>query len=238
VPLPCPLQQQQQQQPGAAAEQYCSSSHLSPGVEKSSSSSSGTGACLVAAGSYPVVDVLQGTAPAQLELSIHLLAPVTTPAPATDLTCKRSDSDISNTAGAVAGTAAAAAAAAAAAGPEVVGVRHVIDVTLVSASGLPDAADLGAAGQQVPDSRFIKYCFPGEQVVTLLYLCKPSSVAGQLQVVMHPPVVQSVQQGSCTCPALAASSCCVTLAGHSLLLLGSGEGPLWRCVYCLCKSRC
>lgn len=46
-----------------------------------------------------------------------------------------------------------------------VGVRHVIDVTLVSASGLPDAGQLARAQQQVPDKRFVKYSFPGGHVL-------------------------------------------------------------------------
>jgi hypothetical protein len=158
VPLPCPLQQQQQ--PGAATEQYSSSSHLSPGGDDGTSSNSGPGGCLVVSGSYPVVDVLQGTAPAQLQLSIHLMPPADTDT-APEPTCKQSGNDFSIAADAVGINTEAPSAAVAAAGAEVVGVRHVIDVTLVSASGLPDAGDLGAGGQQVPESRFVKYCFPG-----------------------------------------------------------------------------
>jgi hypothetical protein len=72
-------------------------------------------------------------------------------------------------AGATTGTAAAATADASdavaagrqAASAGVLGVRHVIDVTLVSASGLPDATDLAAMQQPIPDKRFVKYSFPG-----------------------------------------------------------------------------
>jgi hypothetical protein len=158
VPLQLPSQQQQQQQALAAHMQY------------------------LAGGAYPVYDILQGQAVGTLELSMHLLGPAEPGAAAAVATA---------TAGAraVAGTTARAAAAvelptdtAAAATTDavaadgravsagVVGVRHVIDVTLVSASGLPDATDLAAMQQPIPDKRFVKYSFPGS-LCSQVYLC-------------------------------------------------------------------
>jgi hypothetical protein len=47
-------------------------------------------------------------------------------------------------------------------GGVLLGVRHTFDVSLVSATGLPDGAALAAAGQAAPASRFMCYHFPGE----------------------------------------------------------------------------
>ena len=112
----------------------------------------------LACGEYPVYDVLQGKAVGTLELSVHLLNPAEPAA-----------GDDAATAAAAGDDAAAAVAEEAAAAVGVVGMRHVIDVTLVSASGLPDAADLAGAQQPVPAKRFVKYSFPGARVCVCVW---------------------------------------------------------------------
>lgn len=106
-------------------------------------------------GSYPVYDVLQGKAVGTLELSVHLLQTPSTP-PAAAVGGGEGNPQATVTQQPVTAETEAAAAA------DDVGVRHVIDVTLVNASGLPDASDLSAAQQPVPGKRFVKYSFPGE----------------------------------------------------------------------------
>jgi hypothetical protein len=105
-----------------------------------------------------VYDVLQGKAVGTLELSVHLLPP--TPAAHIPATASPDVEPKPQADGLQQGQAADGGSAFLA-GADVAGVRHMIDVTLVSASGLPDAADLSGAQQPVPDKRFVKYSFPG-----------------------------------------------------------------------------
>jgi hypothetical protein len=103
---------------------------------------------------------------------------------------------------------------------DVAGVRHVIDVTLVSASGLPDAADMSGAQQPVPDKRFVKYSFPGG--------CDNSMHKAQCAQLCSPGVWQccllqpSTNRGSQQCRTQIASS-----AEHMLCCL---RKAVWRCI--------
>jgi hypothetical protein len=136
-----PLQQQQQQQQQQLGQAFSSSSGSATQLEQP---------CF-AAGTFPVYDVLRGKHAGSLELRVLLAESQQQP-----------DAD------AAAEDAAAAdevdAAAVAAASAVVVAVRHVIEVTVHSASHLPDAERLQAGDQQLPESRFMRYCFPGEWV--------------------------------------------------------------------------
>ena len=156
VPLQLPSQQQQQQAL-AAHMQY------------------------LTGGAYPVYDILQGQAVGTLELSMHLLGPAEPAASAAAAAAAAvaiATEGATAVAGATAGTAAAAtvdasdavAAEGQAVSAGVLGVRHVIDVTLVRASGLPVATDLAAMQQPIPDKRFVKYSFPGS-LCSQVYLC-------------------------------------------------------------------
>ncbi|KAF8057294.1 hypothetical protein HT031_006102 [Scenedesmus sp. PABB004] len=101
-----------------------------------------------AAGSFELYDVLRGRAAGALEARVLRAASSPTASPPSSP--------------AAGGGAAGAAAASASV---VVGVRHVIDVTLHSASALPDGAALRAGGQAAPESRFMAYSFPGEEAL-------------------------------------------------------------------------
>jgi hypothetical protein len=130
-----PLQQQQQ---------------LRQAISSSSTSAAQLEQPCFAAGTFPVYDVLRGKHTGSLELRVLLAAPQ-----------QQLDADTAaeDAAAALEGEAAAVAAASAA----LVAVRHVIEVTVHSASHLPDAEQLQDGGQQLPDSRFMRYCFPGER---------------------------------------------------------------------------
>jgi hypothetical protein len=137
-----PLQQQQQQ----LGEAMCSSSTSATQLEQP---------CF-AAGTFPVYDVLQGKQTGSLELRVLLAE--------SQPSQQQPSGDAADAAAehAAADELAAAAAAAAADFAAVVAVRHVIEVTVHSASHLPDAEQLHAGGQLLPESRFMRYCFPGE----------------------------------------------------------------------------
>jgi hypothetical protein len=106
------------------------------------SDADGTSGTCVAAGCFQLHDVLAGGSAGSLELRVLLLQPQAA-------------------ASAAAAASPAVPTAAVPAAAEVVAVRHVIDVTLAAASGLPNAAQLSASGCRMPDSRFVRYSFPG-----------------------------------------------------------------------------
>jgi hypothetical protein len=158
VPLAL-TQRQQQQQQGAAA----------------GASTSG-GSQRLAAGTFPLHDVLAGRSAGSLQLAVSLVTPVpSTPrqAPAA--------------AAAEPATGSKQPVAQLAAAAEVVAVRHVIDVTLGAGSGLPSAANVAAAAGTgvLPDARFLRYCFTGVCGVCLTYtawVCMAGCYAGYVLV--------------------------------------------------------
>jgi hypothetical protein len=134
-----PLQQQQQPQQVMQ-------------ISSSSSSAAELEQFCFASGTFPVYDVLRGRHTGSVELRVTLAEQQQQQQP--------DDGYTAETALAADDEQAAEAVDAAA----VVAVRHVIEVTVHSASHLPDAQQLQAGGHQLPESRFMRYCFPGERL--------------------------------------------------------------------------
>lgn len=96
----------------------------------------------LASGTYPVYDVLRGRYAGSVKLRVSLAAD-SEPHPDEVVPAATAEETAADTAGAV------------------LAVRHVIEVTLHSVSALPDAQQLELGSQPVPESRFLKYSFPG-----------------------------------------------------------------------------